>query len=302
MIKKFFISVVAFAFLFFAFDRIGGWLMSICLDKTDAKAEVKMRYLVEDVSEPILLMGTSRCAYHYIPSIISDSLNAEVYNGGISASDNIYSHYILLNLILKHHKPNVVCLEMMTNDLLVQDDSFSKIAFFAPYFGRNAEADSVYMAAGRYWNYKIFHLYRYNSKAIEMLGGMLVNHRYGEDHGYFKILGTRDESITIKDEEPYEEVDSMKLHYFQKFIYQCHSNGIKLVCMVSPRYSKVVKDEYKPLKDIAESNGVPFLDYHSAGLYLDRPELFRDNGHMLEEGANAYSSIFASDLKRVIGQ
>lgn len=298
--KKFFTSLFAVLALFFVIDRIGSVMMSECIKKTNAKAEVKIRYLVENVCEDVVLLGTSRCIHHYIPSIIADSLHQSVYNGGISDSDNIYSHYILLNYMLTHHKPKVVCLELMPKDYSIQDDdSFGKISFFAPWIGLSERADSVYRTAGTYRNYIISHLYRYNAKGVEAIGGLVANHRYGEDHGYFRAEGSPNKSLRLEREEYPKGVDSLKLDYVQRFIDLCHTNDIRLVFTFSPRYSIAPPAFYAPLKDIAAKNGVPCLDYHSSGLFHDHPEYFRDSGHMLEEGAKAYSSIFARDLKRI---
>lgn len=298
--KKFLVSLFTILVLFFAIDRIGALAMSECMKRTNAKAEVKIRYIADGIDEDVVLLGTSRCIHHYVPSIITDSIHKSVYNGGISDSDNIYAHYILLNLMLIHHRPEVVCLELMPKDYSIQtDDPFGKISFFAPWIGRSAAADSVYMEAGTYWNYVVSHLYRYNAKGVEALGGMISNHRYGEDNGYFTIEGTHNKSLTMEKEVSPNGVDSLKLAYLQRFINLCHKDNIKLVFTFSPRYSTTPQGFYAPLMDIAAKNGVPCLDYHTSGLFHDHPEYFRDNGHMLENGAKAFSAIFAGDLKRL---
>ncbi len=300
--KKFFVSLAAIIIFLWITDRLGGQLMMQCLSHTNAKAEVKIENMVKKVNDDVVLMGTSRCAYHYVPSIIMDSINASVYNGGISASDNIYSHYILLNLMLLHHTPKVVCLELMSNDFKNAGDPFDKITYFAPYFGHSKSADSVYIEAGTYWRYELSKLYRFNSKGIEALAGLFVNHRYGEDNGFFKILGNRDNSMTLRSESKDIETDTLKLKYIQRFINTCKEKGIKLVFTISPKYSIVSPTYYIPLKILAEQNKIPILDYHSIGLFHDKPEYFKNNAHLLEEGAKMYSSIFASDLKRLMEQ
>ena len=188
----------------------------------------------------------------------------------------------------------------MNKDRSVQDDAFAKTTFFAPFFGRSTNADSVYRESGMYWKYVLSHLYRYNAKGMEILGGFFVNHREGEDHGFFKVEGTNDKSIKLIEEETSKGIDSLKVAYIHKFIDICHSNNIKLVFMISPRYSTISTTHYDALKDIARKNDIPFLDYHTDGLFLDHPEYFKDNGHMQEEGARAFTSVFASDLKRVL--
>ena len=91
------ISIIIIGILFI--DQIVGKIMWWVNQHTQEHACSKIRHMVNEVDMPILLMGTSRCNQHYVPSIIRDSVGARVYNGGINASDNIYAHYILLNLI-----------------------------------------------------------------------------------------------------------------------------------------------------------------------------------------------------------
>jgi hypothetical protein len=63
---------------------------------------------------------------------------------------------------------------------------------------------------------------------------------------------------------------------------------------------KVDADHYGPLKALAKQNDIPFLDYHTPGLYLDHPEYFLDRYHLWDQPARAFSSLFASDLKRTL--
>ena len=158
----------------FAVDRLGGMAMWWVNQHTHDVTGPKIRYLVNDVNEDVLMMGTSRCNLHYVPSIIRDTLGLSVYNGGIDASDNIYAHYLMLCHVLSKHKPKVICLELRTNDYAVSAAPFRTVSFFAPYFGINEEADSVFRLAGTYWRYKISHLYRYNAKAVSNIAGLFM--------------------------------------------------------------------------------------------------------------------------------
>jgi hypothetical protein len=298
--KKFVVSFISVLAALWVIDRMGGLLMEQCMAHTNAKPEVKLEHMVKAVNDDIVLMGTSRCDCHYVPSILMDSLHASVYNGGIADTENIFSHYILLNLMLAHHTPKLVCLEVMDKDISISAAPFSKISFFAPYININDRSDSVYMEAGTYWRYKVSHLYRFNAKGVEAIGGLFVNHRYGEDHGFFPLKRTPGNPPALGEENGLNGVDSLKLSYVNRFIDVCKKNGIRLVFMISPRYATVDSTRYNPLKKIAKENGVPLLDYHTKGLFLDHPEYFKDSGHLWEEGARAYTSIFANDLKRVL--
>ena len=65
-------------------------------------------------------------------------------------------------------------------------------------------------------------------------------------------------------------------------------------------YAKVESDFYDVLKETALENGLPFLDYHTAGLYQDHPDYFHDPSHLWDKGARLYSSVFARDLKKLL--
>lgn len=300
--KKLLTSILFVAVGLFAVDRFGGMIMWWVNQHTHDVSGPKIKYLVNDVREDVLLMGTSRCNCHYVPSILSDSLGLSVYNGGIDASDNIYAHYLMLNHILAIHKPKVICLEVMSSDFNEQADPFNTVTFFAPYFGINEGADSIFRIAGKYWKYRISHLYRYNAKAASNLAGLAINRHEGGDNGYIPFPQPAHYPNYLEHSDTPESVDSLKLKYVQKFINLCHENEIKLVFMVSPMYTKINDDYYDVLKTIATLNEIPFLDYHKEGLYHDHPEYFKDPFHLWDRGARLYSSVFASDLKRILKQ
>lgn len=295
--KKFIYTFLLVLILIFAIDRLGGRLMWTVNQQTKDVSGPKIKYLVNDADEDLILLGASRCNLHYVPQILKDSLGLTVYNGGIDASDNIFAHYIILNHLLQHHKPKIIGLEVMVRDYNKQEDPFRTITFFAPYIGKNRSADSVFMEAGTLWKYKLSHLYRYNSKAVSNLAGLIVDRQAGNDAGYManpksgQIVGA-----LVRDNFRIS-VDSLKIKYIQKFINLCKEKGIYLYFSISPKYQIVSEERYALIKKIAEKNGIPVFDYHSTGMFFDKPEYFRDRSHLCDSGARAYSSIFAGDLK-----
>lgn len=298
--KRFVVSVLFIVVTLFLIDRIGGVVLKYCSMYTYTHAEIKMEHLIRHSTEDVILLGTSRVDNHYVPSIIKDTLQMTVYNGGISSSDNIFSHYIVLNDLLSHHVPKIVCLEIMKNDFVKSDHFNQFISFFAPYIGISERADSVYKDANTLYLYNISHLYRFNSKVMETMYGLIVHHTYSKDNGYIanpkpsKVLGE------IKKELSDTIYDMQKLKYIEKFIDVCKMHNIQLIFTISPRYLYVENSYYKPIYEIARKHKVPILDYHSSGLFHNHPEYFSNPGHMWDEGARKFSSIFAHDLKAII--
>lgn len=300
--KKLLYSLTFILLGVFAADRLGGMLMWWVNQHTMDLSAPKIKYLANDVDEEVIMMGTSRCELHYVPSIIGDSIGKSVYNAGINASNNIYAHYIMLNHILSHHTPEIICLEIMKSDYEVEKDPFTTTTFFAPYFGKNVQADSVYRKAGLYWKYKISHLYRYNAKAVSNIAGLAVNRNPNGDNGYYPMAKPPFFPTDMEAMEAPESIDNDKVYYIQRFIDLCKDNGIRLFFVVSPSYTYPASGLYDLIKEIADRNDIVFLDYHSTGLYRDCPELFMDSYHLWDEGARKYSSVFAGDLKRHLSQ
>ena len=298
--KKIVISILFILVGVFVGDRLGGMVMWWINQHTHDTTGPKMKYMVNDLNEDVLLLGASKCQRHYVSSIISDTLGMSVYNGGIDATNNIFAHYISLNYALTHHTPKVVCLELFSSDFAPAPHTFDAVSFFAPYIGLSERADSVFRLAGSYWKYQVSHLYRYNSRAVTNIFALLVNRLEGEDHGYLpNPKPTYPVGPLLHFKSP-QRTDSLRLCYMQKFVSLCQQKGIKLVFMVSPTYMKVDTDNYAPLRAFAQQNNIPFLDYHTCGLFQDHPEYFVDNYHLWDQPARAFSSIFASDLKRTL--
>ena len=298
--KKLVCSVVFILISLLVTDRIGGMAMDLVGQHTNDVLGPKLRYLRDSIHEDVVLLGASRCHHHYLPSILSDTLGMSVYNAGVGGSNNIYSHYIVLQHILARTTPKVICLEVMPTDYCPQADDFNTITFFAPLFGHNEAADSIYHLAGNYWAYQLSHLYRYNAKASSNILGLAFNRQKEEDHGYIPLPVPRQQPATPKKEETVNDSDSLKYVYMERFVHLCQDRNIQLIFTVSPRFSTVDAHHYDVMKAFADDHQIPFMDYHTSGLYLDHPEYFKDVSHLWDKGARLYSARFASDLKGLL--
>lgn len=299
--KRLLISIAIVVVGILIIDQIAGKVLWWINLHTQEHACTKIRHMVNDVDSPVLLMGTSRCHQHYVSSIIRDTIGMDVYNGGINSSDNIYAHYLLLNLILQRYHPQIICLEVSTNDFCKQETPFNSVGFFAPYFGRSEQSDSVFRLANLYWQYKTFHMFRYNAKATSSIAGLFAVPEHIPEDGYVpqpRPKHTIDYVPSFM--ESSSEIDSMKMEFLHRFVSTCKKNNIKLLFTISPEYSIANDSDYTVLETIAAKENVPFFNYHSQKLFLNRPELFHDYNHLWDEGARLYTAIFARDLKQLL--
>ena len=68
--KKFLKSILFIVVVLFAVDRIGGQVMWWVNQHTQDISGPKLRHLANDVNEDVIFLGTSRCNFHYVPSIL----------------------------------------------------------------------------------------------------------------------------------------------------------------------------------------------------------------------------------------
>lgn len=299
-LKKLAVSLISILILLFIIDRGGAMVMREVTARSEDMISPKMRFLADSCDTDILIVGTSRANCHYIPDSIAKVSGMTVYNGGIDGSDNIFSHYFILSLLTERHKPSIILLEIMPADFLVKKDSFSKLGFFAPYLGRSEAGDSVFMESGKYNVYKLFHLLRYNSKAISNIGGLLKSSENKDYSGFFPLPCKSNEYMQLRKEESSGKIDSLKIKYIDKFVKKCDENGINLIFTISPCYSLADDSLYFPIKEYAEKHRIKLLDYHSSCLFHDKKELFHDNLHLNETGAKKFMEIFTRDIKYVL--
>lgn len=298
--KRFIFSLLIIFSLWFAIDRAGELAMWWLNQRSQDTTSPKIKNIVEGLTEDVILMGTSRCNSHYVSSIISDTLKMSVYNAGIDGSDNIFAQYMALCYVLQKHTPKVICLEVQNSFLEEEDDLYHTTGYFAPYFGQCAKADSVYHMAGTYWLYKLSHLYRYNTKVLANITGQVKSHWNSEGHGYNPNPKPEvmPELTTLSSEEM--SVNRDKRLYMERFVKACKENNVFLCFTISPAYSIVDSSYYSNLKAFAVLHHIPLLDYHSIGLYTDKPDYFKDSFHFWDKGARLYSSKFACDLNQLI--
>ena len=298
--KRFVLSLFLIFTMWFAIDRSAAALMWWLQQHSKDTTSSKIRNIVENISADVVLMGTSRCNGHYVPSILSDSLDMTVYNAGIEGSDNIFAQFMVLNYILRCHTPKMICMEVQNSFLEKEEAAFHTTGYFAPYFGACGEADSVFRLAGTYHFYKLSHLFRYNTKVLAMITGQFKSHLDNEEHGY--IPNPQPETppeLTHWDTETFY-LSNDKLEYMEKFIQRCRERDIMLCFMISPAFASVDSTYYAQLREFSSHHQIPLLDYHTPGFYLNRPDYFKDSFHLCDKGAQRYTSLFAKSLKQLI--
>ena len=260
----------------------------------------KLHYECTGIDEDFIIFGSSRCNYHYAPSIIADTLGCSVYNAGWNGT-RIVSHYYLLQQILAVHTPKYICLDITPSDYAAEQNPFKELLQYAPCFGRVPRADSIFRDSGDYPALCASRLYRYNANMQSYIHALLFHQNQpDDDNGFIPLAETEAESRLSPSDQTPVTCDSLKLRYLEQFVQECRKKQIQLFFSISPLYSTATDDMYEPAVRIADKYDIPVFNYHTRRLFHNDSSYFRDSYHLCKKGAYAFSSIFAHEMKQYI--
>ncbi|MES2826873.1 MAG: hypothetical protein V4687_01905 [Bacteroidota bacterium] len=300
--KKFIIRLLVIIVFIFIADRALSLVVKKFYRSTTTTDEFKLNSVIYDVKDPILFMGSSRSHHHYIPSIISDTLDKQVYNAGLWGMRNIYFQYGLLCNILERYTPQTICLELHPIDYLKTPYSdVTTVGPLIPFMNYSKGNDDVLKNGNIYYKGMVSHLYRYNSEFANILAGNVSKRSLAADKGYKSLSGKLDTSTgKIEPEKFIFPNDSDKIRYLQLFINKCKEKKINLIFLFSPMYAVEKSNVFDIPNQIAKKNNIPFINHYYFEGITGHPEYYHDFGHLNDAGAKKYSSAIASELKQYI--
>lgn len=301
--KKFLKRLLIITILTLLADRAVSYVVSYFYGTTTTTDEFKLNGVTYRMSDPVVFMGSSRCHHHYVPAIISDTLQTGVYNAGLWGMHNIYFQYGFLCNILERYTPQTICLELHPIDYLKTPFSdIETVSSLTPFINYSAGNDEMLKKAKLYYKCQLSDLYRYNSQFANILAGNLTERSSGADKGFKKLNGQLDTTFKIIPEKFPFKPDYEKVSYLQAFIDKCKEKKINLIFLFSPMYAVEKTNLFNIPDSLAKKNGIPFINHYYLKGITGHPEYYFDFGHLNEAGAQQYSSIISHELKQYINK
>ncbi len=308
-LKAFVLKMTAFIILFIIADQIAGYCFSSLYKNAGDKFE-RENYMRNDMKADVLIMGSSKAAHHYIPSILEDSLKLSVYNCGQRGNGVIYT-YGRLATIYQRYIPQIIILDVFKGYDLEMNDNTRYLDFLKADYGHNIIVDSLFYALDNRSKYKMMlKSYQYNSTICDLLINTVIKNRARfQKDGYFPLVGAASSfspsstaSFRSKpnSEDSTIDIDSVKISYLQRIVREKRGDCC-LIFTISPTYMYINPESYAIVHDICSENHIPLFDYMNDSLFLGRYDLFYDGSHLNDKGSRLYSSIVAHDIKRYLG-
>ena len=296
-VKTFIIKAIVFVVLFIVADQLCGMGFKL-LNKTADDKFVREEFMRHEMKADVVLLGSSRCTHHYMPSILQDSLGMTVYNCGQRGNGIIYE-YGRLQTIYARYTPKIVIVDFIQGYDLEVNDNNRYLDFLKVDYGTNDAVDSIFQVCDPLSSMKMcFQSYRYNSTLCDLLLNTVLRNRgrFSKD-GFMPLQGEIQSLEPKRRKVKPLEVDPIKVEYIRKIASE-RKQGCRMIFVLSPCYSYPHPEFVSTIECIAKENSVEFMNYSEDKRFLGNGKLYSDGAHLNVKGAEMFSRILAGDIKK----
>ena len=298
-VKSFLFRVLICGVLFVAVDQLAGRLI-VFLNSVAGDKYKREEFIRHEMKSEMVLLGSSRCTHHYVPSVFEDSLGLSTFNCGQRGNGIIYE-YGRLQTIYERYTPNLIVVDFIEGDFSYCDNR-KFLEFLKFDYGTNEAIDSLFYKIDRLSPLKMkIQSFKYNSTLCDLLLNTLLPDRGRfTEQGYYPLYGIfcDEENRVFSSIKQEIELDSIKMFCIHEIASRKKPNS-DIVFVLSPLYSEVNSELRSLLQKTAQMYDVPFLDYSNTPGISCNPDMFEDMAHLNHHGALKFSQILAHDLKRM---
>lgn len=264
---------------------------------------------IKTAEADLFVFGSSHAFRHYVPSVLEKELNLSVHNAGVLGQKLLFSS-LLFELVLQRTRPEVVILNIDSDWLFHSSESYDRLTELNPYYWDYPEMLKPWLSLYSETEPLKLHLksYQYNSTLVHAVKYYFLPQPdvkgYVPLHGHLPPPKNESDYIIGEDEiiEKEEVIDEKLIAALDRFITLAKKNNVKLFFVRSPGFmlepSYANSESYQLIKEIAEEEGIPLLDFYDDKRFVGNYTLFKDPMHLNDKGARLFSELVADSLKQ----
>ena len=285
-----------------AVGKVMDWMLPQISNQGDTG---KTYYSLYEVNTPIVIVGSSRAAHHYVSQMIEDSLETVTYNVG---RDGCFFSYncCVVNSILDRYTPKLIIWENGKNDLSEGIDD--PLESLYPYYGRNKWVTETIRKELPWTEYVRLNsqIYQYNSVIHRILMRYHERNSFVDEveKGYSPLIPKKlRKGLELKHVElENRELSVTKTERFCSILMRAQNMGVKVVVVDSPmyRFFNTSSQSDRKMQELCEQHGALFLNNSQLPMFLKHPEFFNDATHLNSNGAIPYTELFLSQIKEYV--
>lgn len=295
------IVLVSVAVVDVAVGKMMDWMLPQISKQGDTG---KTYYSLNDVNTPVVIVGSSRAAHHYVTQMIEEATGISAWNVGRNGCYFSYNCCVI-NTIIDRYSPKLIIWENDMNYLF--EDSSDPLESLFPYYDKNEYITKVIIENVPSTESFSLHsrLYQYNS-TIQRIMIRYANRKNHSDErlkGFEPMPNKKHITPLVKDESNMsnKEVSEKKAERLRNTICRVKDKGIQLVIVDSPKYVKqsCENNSKATMISICNEYNVPIIDNTQLTYIVAHPEFFYDLVHLNENGAKAYTKVFLDQLQSI---
>ncbi|MBC8385225.1 MAG: hypothetical protein H8E57_06875 [Candidatus Cloacimonetes bacterium] len=285
--------------LIIALDYLFGLVLSHLFFSQKSGLNYRTTFVLENTKAEVVILGSSRANHHYKPQIFSDKFKLTCYNAGRDGQ-HIPFQYAMLKGIIKRYSPKILILDILPRQLLNNPENY-RLNALLPYYKAHKEIRSVANLNSKTEKIKLLSkIYPFNSLLLTMIKSNLKKRKHTD--GYIPLEKVMNYTPEKEEEEVKSSndftskivIDEKIVSILESFIALAKESGIEVYLVTSPFFKSTVNPKANfALEQIAVNNKVPFFDYSTHKDFVGHPELFQDNSHLNDSGAEHFSKIIS---------
>ena len=291
---------ILFFVIIFMFDQLLGNVLRHYYFQRKSGESYLSTYAMDSNQAEIIILGSSRANHHYVSQIFKDSLKMSCYNSGRDGCLILYNVAVFKS-ILKRYRPKIVIFDINPDEIFYTKDSYEKLNVLYPYYYDKPEVQKIINFKSNFEHFKFLScLYPFNSTFIGSIFRQKIDMNERNLKGYIPLYGTTLSNTSIQKGNNVESsLDSNNIRELLDLAKICNNNGIRLIFIQSPRYTKLNQSfSIETLRKIASINNSEFWNYGNDSLFIIKPSLFKDAAHMNNEGAIMFSKTIIKRIKQ----
>ncbi len=306
--KKFIINTIAFTLIVFLIAMVVDFVISEGLRKTERLHFYTMNKLMNDsINADVVILGNSRAAGSYHPTILDTILDVDSRNLGVSGQPFGVS-YLRWKLYQRHNRnPELLIINIDYGELNMVSNGFEKEQYY-PYM--NDTLVKPYLDLyGFSWAEKHIPMYRYRGNYKLMSIGLmeLFNIRHDAKGDYIKGYSNKDWNwegekleYVLQNGGVKGVCDQQTVALLEKLLEDVNKKDIPVVFVYAPMFKRLKDNLDEQLsmdayRRLSQQYGVPILDFSDMSISSDTT-YFHDANHVNSVGAERFSSELAHCL------
>lgn len=295
--KKYLLKIL----LFFGIVAVGDVGFGLTCDWLQRHAKGGMTKRIQQTAfvqeSDVVVMGSSRAHHHYVSNILADSLGMTAYNAGVDGNGIVLASG-LYELMAERYAPQVILYDVepaFDINVYAEDGNDTRyIGLLRPFVNVSGVLDIVTRVDPTERYKTLSALFRYNSKAPDLVKDMLAISDYTED-GFVPMYGEMKTEPVKNNSGSQSQIDTLKINVLEEFVAKLSESNTRLIMMASPKYGAITSEVFNPVKEICNRYGVEFWDFYCTPEF-QKLEYFKEPMHLNEKGAKVYSACIAQKI------